>query len=278
MHHAVDVAVGSHEHAQVAGAAGGVLHITHRGVWRNHREATATAHQRAHGVLLHLERTRYLGRVAHVQCPHVHRMLHQVAQAVGVLPGQHRVHGVHPHARQHPVGRLVEGPQWQPGDAQEAAHGERQQDGRLLGVGNGPRLGRHLADDQVQERDDEQRQGEGHHVGGDLREPGGAQGGHEPVVHRGLGERTQAKRAQRDAQLGAGQQQGELRCIAQRRPCRAAVLSGLLQAVALGPDERELHGHEEGAQGDERDGGQHDAHGGPGHERPSAVTRTSAGT
>ena len=62
------------------------------------------------------------------------------------------------------------------------------------------------------------------------------------------------QRADGDAELGSGQQQGQLRGAAQRGAGRPAGRGGVLEAVPLGGDQGELDRDEEGAQRDERDG------------------------
>ena len=197
----------------------------------------ALAEQVPHGQLLEFEGAEQLALAGLVECPGLTGVTHQLAQRIGVLPGRDLVPRVHTELVQDRVGGVVEQEQQRAGEPEEPAHRQRQQGGRVLRVRDGPRLGRHLAHDQVQERDDDQREDERD----DVRRPQGQApaGEHrrEPVVHGRLGDRTQGQRTQGDAELCARQQQGQLGGVPQRGARGDAGGGRVLETVAARGDQ-----------------------------------------
>lgn len=120
-------------------------------------------------------------------------------------------------------------------------------------MGHSPRLRGHLTDDEMEERDDDEGEDESGEVGDPQRQTQSLGDRRDPMMNRGLRDRTQCQCARRDAQLGTGEEDGELGGAAQRRSGRAAVGRCIFQPVAFGGDEGEFHGDEERAEADEED-------------------------
>src|SRR5690606_33342805 len=179
------------------------------------------------------------------------RVLDEVTQLVRAVAGDDPLGGLDPDPPQTPVGRLVEGYQDRAGDRHEGPHGQCEQDGGPLRVGDRPRLRRHLPDDEVQEGDDDERQDEPGDVREHVRRPEPLDRRRQPVVERGFGDRPQGEGAGGDAELGAGEEDGQLSGAPQRGPGGPAGGGRLLEPVAAGAEQRELDGDEERAQPDE---------------------------
>ena len=120
-----------------------------------------------------------------------HRTFHEVAQVVGVLPGGELVGRFDADLAQHPVGHLVQGAQDRAGQPHEGAHRDREQGGRGLRVGDGPGLGCHLTDCQVQEGHDQELEHVTGDVGCDRAQASRLEQGRQPVVDRRLGDGAQ---------------------------------------------------------------------------------------
>ena len=104
-------------------------------------------------------------------------------------------------------------------------------------------FGGHLADHQVQERDDDQGQHEPTDIGEPHRRAPARDRRGEPVVHSGFGHRAQRQGAHGDAELRAGEQHRQFRGRPQRGPaerlcvaasssrCRRAAMSANSEAT-----------------------------------------------
>ena len=134
------------QQAQMAGAARGVANLPRARVdadrghllGRGGLIEVALAEQVAHGELLQLEGAEQLPLMGVVERPGLAGVPDELTQRVGVLARGDLVHGLDAQAVQHRVGGVVEHEQQRAGQPQEAAHRQRQQGGRVLGVGDGP--------------------------------------------------------------------------------------------------------------------------------------------
>ena len=184
----------------------------HPGQWRTGRD------QLAHREPLQLQGAGDLRRVAGVQGADVGRVLDQVQQGLGAVPDRHVVGGLHADPADQRVGGGVEHPEQRAERPHERPHRQREEGRRPLRVGDRPRLRRHLPHHQVDEGDHDQGEDEPQDVGGDQRQPPRLEQRGEPVVHGRLGDRPEGQGADGDAQLRAGQQQGQLRRSCAARP------------------------------------------------------------
>ena len=123
----------------------------------------------------------------------------------------------------------------------------RQQQRRLVRDGHGDVLGHHFAERDVQERHQQQGDGEGHNVRDLHRDAHRFQRHGQEVVDRGLGHLQDQQRADGDAELGAGEHEGN---VFHRPQCGLGALgTGLgqrLDLAAAGRHDGEFGGHEEG--------------------------------
>ena len=123
----------------------------------------------------------------------------------------------------------------------------RQQQRRLVRDGHGDVLGHHFAERDVQERHQQQGDGEGHNVATSTGTPDRFQRHGQEVVDRGLGHLQDQQRADGDAELGAGEHERDVFHGPQRG--LRALGAGLGQRLDLAPargHDGEFGGHEEG--------------------------------
>ena len=165
------------------------------------------------------------------------------------------------------IGDDVEEPDHGAEHEREAPERPRQGDSRGLGVRDRPRLGRHLTHDHVEEHDERERDGEPDRVQrpvGNVDDP--RQTVLDETCDRRFGDRAEEQRADRDAELGAGEHQRELADSCQG-VMRSAVAAGgeLLDPGPARREEGELGGDEEPVGGEQddcggdRDRGAHDS-------------------
>ena len=183
-------------------------------------------------------------------------------QLLGAVNLRELVLGVDSEQVKAAVGHRIEQAEHRSGHPGEPTEGQRQQHRRPFGVRDGPRLRGHLADDHVQEHHDAHGQHDRHHGGSRLGESRKEEDGRQQVGHGGLGHRTESEGAQGDAELGAGEHEGEFSAAVHGGGGGpAAALGENFKAVSLAGDEGELGGHEEGVEHEQHDGeGQRDDH------------------
>ena len=158
---------------------------------------------------------------------------------VPVGPGR-----LHPHRPQDQLGGSLEDPDQRPEQQEEAAHRGRDREGHPLRVLERHALRDELADDHVEERDDQ----EGEEDREDRRDPG-----IEEILEDGLAQSADSQRGERDAQLHGGDEARRLRRDRENRARAAVALAlQLANARAARGDEAVLGRDEEPVQQDQR--------------------------
>ena len=116
-------------------------------------------------------------------------------------------------------------------------------------------LRHHLAQHDVQHRDQQQRNGKANRVNETLRQPQGRQRGLDEVGDRRLTDHAQKDGGDGDTELRARQHDGQmLDGVADLLGPLVTRGDHRVQAVLTGGDQRELHRHEEGVDQDQKSG------------------------
>ena len=194
--------------------------------------------------------------VAHAFGHHADRLMMSSTKSMHghIIGGTGAVDGFFASQGHHFVGHDVDPLQQRAEDPHEAACGDRDELQGGLRVGNGPRLRRHLTEYEVEEGDDEEGEEEADDVGNAQRQARGLQRSHEQVVHPGLGHSTEHKGGGGNAQLRAGEHDGQLIERAQAGAGGAGVFRILFQAIAASAHQGELDNHKEAGSGDDEQG------------------------
>ena len=202
----------------------------------------------------------------------------QLLLVLGQLPFGHRLDADHLEDR---VGAVVEHPDRRVGRLVEALHGHGNPQGGVLGLADGERLRRQLAEHDVQNRDGHERHGQRHGV--DQARPGaGDQADHrlDDPDERRFADPAQGQARQGDAELGGREVGVQVLDHVPGDPPAPQARRGV--GVELGRphlDQGELGGDEEAVEEDQAEGEDQAEHGdrAPAPRRAGAAARTNSG-
>src|SRR6266536_6179018 len=235
----------------------------------DHRHRRPRPHRVGDGTLVQRQRAGDPGVLLRVEQPLGTRLRDQPGQLLRRIDGLHRLGRLDPPDPQHLPGRPLHEDQQRFGGGTEPEHRRTEPDHRLLRSDQGEVLRHHFAEHRVREHHGDQREDEGDRMRGRHRHAYRVEEAGQQVGQRGLGDRSEAQRADRDAELGAGDHQ---RNLLHRPKRQAGPVGGGGQRFhdgTPGRDQRELPADEERvAQQEQQDDQQ-------GHRSSSGtVTRT----